>query len=115
MGTVESLGHTRWDCKYHLVWIPKCRRKVLYGQLRQHLAQVLHDLAGQKESKILEGHLQADHVHMLVSIPPKYSVAQVVGIHQGQKRHSPCPKLLGTAQELHRDALLGPRLLSFRP
>ena len=84
MGTVGSLGHTRWDCKYHLVWIPKCRRKVLYGQLRQHLAQVLHDLAGQKESKILEGHLQADHVHMLVSIPPKYSVAQVVGFIKGK-------------------------------
>jgi putative transposase len=62
MGTVGSLGHTRWDCKYHLVWIPKCRRKVLYGQLRQHLGQVLYDLSGQKESKILEGHLQADHV-----------------------------------------------------
>ena len=84
MGNVESLGHTRWDCKYHLVWIPKCRRKVLYGQLRKHLAQVLHDLAGQKESKILEGHLQADHVHMLVSIPPKYSVAQVVGFIKGK-------------------------------
>lgn len=84
MGTVESLGHTRWDCKYHLVWIPKCRRKILYGQLRKHLGQVLHDLAGQKESRILEGHLQADHVHMLVSIPPKYSVAQVVGFIKGK-------------------------------
>jgi putative transposase len=84
MGNVESLGHTRWDCKYHLVWIPKCRRKVLYRQLRKHLGQVLHDLAGQKESRILEGHLQADHVHMLVSIPPKYSVAQVVGFIKGK-------------------------------
>ena len=84
MGNVESLGHTRWDCKYHLVWVPKCRRKVLYGQLRKFLGQVLHDLAGQKESKILEGHLQADHVHMLVSIPPKYSVAQVVGFIKGK-------------------------------
>ncbi len=84
MGTVESLGHTRWDCKYHLVWVPKCRRKVLYGQLRKYIGQVLHDLAGQKESKILEGHLQADHVHMLVSIPPKDSVAQVVGFIKGK-------------------------------
>jgi putative transposase len=84
MGTVESLGHTRWDCKYHLVWVPKCRRKVLYGQLSKYIGQVLHDLAGQKESKILEGHLQADHVHMLVSIPPKYSVAQVVGLIKGK-------------------------------
>ena len=84
MTGVESLSHTRWDCKYHLVWVPKCRRKVLYAQLRKHLGQVLHDLAGQKESKILEGHLQADHVHMLVSIPPKYSVAQVVGFIKGK-------------------------------
>jgi putative transposase len=79
LGNVESLSHTRWDCEYHLVWDPKCRRKVLYGQLRKHLGQVLHELAGQKESKILEWRLQTDHVHMLVSIPPKYSVAQVVG------------------------------------
>ena len=64
--------------------VPKCRRKVLYGQLRKHLGQVLHDLAGQKESKLMEGHLQADHVHMLVSIPPKYSVAQVVGFIKGK-------------------------------
>ena len=75
MATVESLSHTQWDYKYHLVWVPKCRCKVLYAQLRKHFCQVLHDLAGQKQSKILEGHLQADHVHMLVSIPPKYSVA----------------------------------------
>ena len=84
MGTAESLSHTRWECKYHLVWIPKCRRKVLYGQLRKHLGEVLHDLVFQKESRILDGHLQADHVHMLVSIPPKYSVAQVVGFIKGK-------------------------------
>jgi putative transposase len=64
--------------------VPECRRKTLYGQLRKYIGQVLHDLAGQKESKILEGHLQADHVHMLVSIPPKYSVAQVVGFIKGK-------------------------------
>jgi REP element-mobilizing transposase RayT len=84
MGNVESLGHTRWGCKYHLVWVPKFRRKVLYGQLRKYIGQVLHDLTGQKESKILEGHLQADHVHMLVSNPPKYSVSQVVGFIKGK-------------------------------
>jgi putative transposase len=83
MGNVESSGHTRWNCRYHLVWVPKCRRKVLYGQLRKYIGQVLHDLAGQKESKILEGHLQADHVPMLVPIPPKYSVVQVVGFIKG--------------------------------
>jgi putative transposase len=84
MGNSKSLSHTRWDCKYHLVWVPKGRRKILYGQLRKNLVQVLHALAGQKESKILEGHLQADHVHVLVSIPPKYSVAQVVGFIKGK-------------------------------
>jgi putative transposase len=84
MASVESLSHTRWDCKYHLVRVPKCRRKVLYAQLRKHLDQVLNDLAGQKESKILEGHLQADHMHMLVSIPPKYFVGQVEGFIKGK-------------------------------
>ena len=80
----ESLCHTRWDCKYHVVWIPKYRRKVLYGRLRRELVDVFHDLARQKDSRILEGHLQPDHIHMLISIPPKYSVAQVVGFMKGK-------------------------------
>lgn len=84
MDTVESLNHSRWDCKYHLIWIPKGRRKVLYGQLREHLGSVFHELAREKECKILEGHLLADHVHMLVSIPPKYAVSQVVGFIKGK-------------------------------
>ena len=71
MGTVESLGHTRWDCKYHLIWIPKCRKKVLFGDLRKDLGNVFRELVLQKESKVLEGHLMGDHVHMLVSIPPQ--------------------------------------------
>ncbi|MFH2122026.1 MAG: IS200/IS605 family transposase [Pseudomonadota bacterium] len=84
MNNVNSLSHSRWECKYHVVWIPKSRRKVLFGQLWQHLGEVFHDLARQKDSKILEGHLQADHVHVLTSIPPKYSVAQVVGYIKGK-------------------------------
>ena len=68
----------------HVVWIPKCRRKMLYGQLRKNLGDVLHDLARQKESRVLEGHLQPDHVHMLISIPPKYAVSQVVGYMKGK-------------------------------
>ena len=83
MNNINSLSHSRWECKYHVVWIPKCRRKVLFGQLRKHLGEVLHDLARQKQSKILEGHLHQDHVHMLISIPPKYSVAQVIGYIKG--------------------------------
>ena len=67
-----------------MVWIPKCRRKALYGQLRQHLGEIFRDLARQKESKVLEGHLQADHIHMLIAIPPKYAVAQVIGYMKGK-------------------------------
>ena len=84
MNNVNSLSHTRWECKYHVVWIPKCRRKVLFGELRKNLGEVFHDLARQKESKILEGHLQPDHVHVLIAIPPKYAVSQVVGYMKGK-------------------------------
>ena len=84
MDKTESLSHTRWECKYHIVFIPKCRRKALYGQLRKHLGEVFRQLASQKESRIEEGHLLADHVHMLVSIPPKYAVSQVVGFIKGK-------------------------------
>jgi len=84
MDECQSLSHTVWDCKYHVVWIPKCRRKVLYEQLRKNLGQVFRELARQRESNILEGHLMPDHVHMLISIPPKYSVAQVVGYIKGK-------------------------------
>ena len=84
MEEVQSLKHTAWECKYHVVWIPKCRKKLLYGQLRKSVGEVLRGLAQQKESLILEGHLMADHVHVLISIPPKYSVAQVVGFLKGK-------------------------------
>ena len=84
MDDIESLNHTQWDCKYHIVFIPKYRRKVLYGELRQRLAEVLRKLAEQRESRIEEGHLMPDHVHMMISIPPKYSVAQVVGYIKGK-------------------------------
>jgi putative transposase len=79
MDRIESLNHTKWDCKYHIVFIPKNRRKVLYGQLRAHLGEVFHTLAQHKESRIEEGHVMRDHVHMLIAIPPKYAVSQVVG------------------------------------
>ena len=84
MYNVERLSHTTWDCKYHLIWIPKYRKKLIYGQLRRHLGEVFRDLSVQKESRVVEGHLMGDHVHMLVSIPPKYSVAQVVGFIKGK-------------------------------
>ena len=72
MDEYASLSHTKWDCKYHIVFIPKFRRKVLYKNLRQHLGEVFHSLAQQRESQILEGHLMPDHVHLLISIPPKH-------------------------------------------
>ena len=84
MKDYESLNHSRWECKYHIVFIPKCRRKVLYEGLRKYLGDIMHELARQKESRIEEGHMMADHVHMLISIPPKYSVAQVIGYIKGK-------------------------------
>ena len=80
----ESLKHTKWECKYHVVFIPKYRKKRLYHELRQHLGKVFHDLARQKECQIEEGHLMADPVHMLLTIPPKYAVAQVMGFVKGK-------------------------------
>src|SRR5271170_8049659 len=108
MDEFENLNHTKWDCKYHVVFIPKYRRKVLYGELKRHLGPVFRQLAEQRESRVEEGHLMPDHVHMLLSIPPKYAVSQVVGYIKGKSavRLAPClwraearvcgSKLLGT-------------------
>ena len=79
MDEYESLSHSRWEYKYHVVFIPKCRRKVLYANLRRHLGEVFRKPAEQKGCRIEEGHLLADHVHMMISNPPKYSVSSVVG------------------------------------
>jgi len=84
MDESESLSDSKWECKYHLVFIPKCRRKVLYEQLRRHLGEVFRALAEQKQCRILEGHLMPDHVHMLISIPPKHAVSAVVGFIKGK-------------------------------
>ena len=84
MDDAESLSHTKWECKYHVIFIPKCRRKTLYGELRRHLGDVFRRLAEQKECRVEEGHLMMDHVHMMISIPPKYSVAQVIGYIKGK-------------------------------
>src|SRR3977135_1695544 len=84
MDEYRRLNHTKWDCKYHVVFIPECRRKTLYGELRRHLGEVFRQLAKQKESQSEEGHLMPDHVHMTISIPPKYAVSQVVGFIKGK-------------------------------
>ncbi len=84
MDESESLSHSKWEFIYHVVFIPKCRRRTWYGQLRRHLGEVLRQLAAHKESRILGGHLMPDDVHMLIAIPPKYAVSQVVGYIKGQ-------------------------------
>ena len=84
MDKIESLNHTKWVCKYHVVFIPKCRRKTLYGELRKQLGEVFRALAQHKESRIEEGHLMPDHVHMMIAIPPKYAVSNVVGYIKGK-------------------------------
>ena len=84
MREVNSLNHTRWECKYHIVFIPKYRKKAIFGQIRKELGEVFHRLARQRECLIEEGHLMPDHVHMMISIPPKYAVAQVIGYIKGK-------------------------------
>ena len=80
----DSLSHSKWDCKYHLVFIPKYRKKVLYGQIRRFLGPLFRELAHQRECEIIEGHMVQDHVHMLIRIPPKHSVSTVVGYIKGK-------------------------------
>jgi len=87
MDEAKGLSHSKWECKYHVVFIPKCRRRILYEQLRRQLVEVFHELARQRESWIEEGHLMPDHAHMLISIPAKYAVSQVVGYIKGRSRN----------------------------
>src|SRR5271166_2774600 len=113
MDEFESLSHSKWECKYHVVFIPKFRRKVLYGELRKHLGEVFRKLAEHRESRVEEGHLLPDHVHMMLSIPPKYAVSQVVGVHQGQERDPFGSGLWRAPPRFHWAALLGPRIFRF--
>jgi putative transposase len=84
MDDYQSLSHTRWECKYHVVLVPKCRKQVLYGQIKKDLGKQLIELARQRESRIEKGSFQPDHIHIVISIPPKYSVAQVIGYIKGK-------------------------------
>ncbi len=84
MREYKSLAHTKWDCKYHVVFIPKHRKKVIYGELRSDLGELFHELASYRECRIEEGHLMGDHVHMCISIPPKYAVSNVMGFIKGK-------------------------------
>jgi putative transposase len=80
----QSLSHSKWNCKYHVVFVPKRRRKVVFGQIQKKLGLIFHELARQKECRILEGYLMPDHVHMCIEIPPKHPVASVVGFLKGK-------------------------------
>ena len=84
MNSFQSLAHSRWDCKYHVVFIPKGRKKNLYGKIREFLKPVFHELAQQKDCQIIEGHLAVDHVHMCISIPPKHPVSAIIGYLKGK-------------------------------
>lgn len=98
MEQYESLNHTKWDCKYHVVFIPKYRRKVLYGELRSNLGEVIRKLTEQKDSKIEEGHLMLDHVHIMISIPPKHAVSHVIGYIKGKSAIHIARTFLGKKQ-----------------
>jgi REP element-mobilizing transposase RayT len=111
MQTYESLKHTTSECKYHVVFIPKCRRKVLYQGSRQELGTVFGSLAEQWECRVEEGHLMPNHVHMLLSVPPKYSVSNVMGVRQREKRDPYCAGVCKTTQEFCQPAFLGTGLL----
>jgi len=94
MEDFESLAHVRWECKYHIIFIPKYRRKVIFGSLRSSIGQILRDLCNQKGIDLLEGHAMHDHVHLCLSIPPKYSVAYAIGFLKGK-----------SAVRIHRELL----------
>lgn len=80
----DSLAHTKWMCKYHIVFAPKYRRKIIYNQIRKDIGEIMHELCKYKGVEIIEGHMMPDHIHMLLSIPPKYSVSSVMGYLKGK-------------------------------
>jgi len=105
MSTYESLSHSKWDCQYHVVFVPKGRKKALYGKVRKFLGLVFHELASQRRSEILEGHMVQDHVHMLIRIPPKYSVAEVIGYLKGKSAIAVARQFGGRKRNFNGEAL----------
>ena len=84
LSSYQSLSHSKWDCKYHIIFVPKYRKKVLYGKIRKFLGPLFHELASHRNCKIIEGHMVQDHVHMLIAISPKYSVSEIIGYIKGK-------------------------------
>ena len=102
----DSLSHTKWLCKYHIVFTPKYRRKAIYGQYKKSIGQILRQLCNYKGVEIVEGHLMPDHVHMLVSIPPKYSVSQFMGYLKGKSSLMIFKYILKLCQMLYSGGLI---------
>lgn len=111
MDDVENLSHTKWECKYHVVFIPKYRRKVLFGNLREHLGPMFRRLAEQKDCQVEEGYLMVDHVHMMMSIPPKLAVSYVVGCIKGKSAIHIARTYEGTQRNYLGHHYLGPWIL----
>ena len=80
----ETLAHTKWNCKYHIVFAPKFRRQIVYGKMKEEIGKILRSLCERKEIEILEAELCPDHIHMLISVPPKYSISQIMGYLKGK-------------------------------
>lgn len=105
VSSYESLSHSKWECKYHVVFIPKNRKKVLYGKIRNFLGPVFHELASQRNSKIVKGSMVQDHVHMLIAIPPKYSVAEVIGYIKGKSAIAVARQFSGRTRNFNGERL----------
>ena len=101
MNGPNRLTHSVWECKYHIVWIPKCRRKKLYGEIAKNSGKIFHELAQQRECKIVEGQVCPDHIHMLIEIPPKYAVSTVVGYIKGKSAIAIARTYLGKQQNFN--------------
>ena len=107
MENINSLCHSSWDCKYHIAWIPKYKRKAMFGKIRKHLGEIFRELSRQKKSQIEEGQIAIDHVHMFISIPPKYVVAQVVGFIKGKSAIYIARNFLEEGKEIFKERISG--------
>lgn len=105
MDSYKSLAHSRYDCKYHIVFVPKFRKKILFGKIRKYLKGVFHELAKQRGCEIISGHMAADHVHMCISMPPKYAVSEVIGYMKGKSAIAVARQFAGKQQNFSGENL----------